>query len=249
MKRFDELGLGRWFPVLGMSALAVVAALSFERVVAESGTVSTRAHQPVSTEAQPAAGAATEALGLFRYGQIPQSLRVLPPVTVDYRNDEGTRARQSGVPLAIGAKQRPSRGSTAGGAILCDFDIECNDCNLCTVDTCSENVCLGGQRDGFGCEEDVDCEGICDGGVNPGGRCAGDADCPNNSNVELPGECILGTDAGDCCEENADCDSGDCEINTDHIFSGVCILNTCEPLVGGQQCVFAAIPFVCKDPR
>ncbi len=66
---------------------------------------------------------------------------------------------------------------------------QCDDCNPCTLDTCTESVCVGGRRNGQGCTSDASCEGICGGGVNDTGTCTNDLDCCGDGVAILDGVC------------------------------------------------------------
>ncbi len=141
---------------------------------------------------------------------LPDHLNVpiLDPVIVDYR-DGGGIINAVGTVSAVAA---PGDG--------CRFDAQCNDCNPCTIDSCDDEVCVGGNRDGFACEVDSDCEGVCNGGVKNGLLCRDDLDCCGD------GEAIV----------DGACDFHPCIAFTTGGAEGT----------GGNQCVNALIPdFAC----
>ena len=75
-------------------------------------------------------------------------LPVLPPVTLDYRKDFATEARAKGEAIVIGGgRVERTAGAVASGQ-GCFNDIECDDCDPCTIDACSGSECVGGVLDG-----------------------------------------------------------------------------------------------------
>lgn len=182
--------LGRYCPVLGVAALGVVAlSLSLGRAKAE----------PQKDGLKFSAGVGkTDTAGAYerrtiRVGPgIPANLQIpmADPITVDYRNDEATLARQSGVKVSVGAR-RDGLGSVA--ADTCRNDAQCNDCNPCTLDVCATGTCTGGPHNGFACTAATandDCLGTCSGGVRSGGGCGSDLDCCGDGGAIGNGTCV-----------------------------------------------------------
>jgi hypothetical protein len=180
---------------------------------------------------------------------VPVDLPVLPPRVVDWRNDPSTRGLAVGRPMVTMSRLRAPAAARAEGGIAapgdpCRIDAECDDCNLCTVDDCTDDgVCEGGVRHGFPCDDEEDCQGICviglcdTGTPNEGQPCDEDADCGNEPSVA--GDCVLGAQEGDHCCSDLDCCGG---IGGPH---GTCDFRfTCVPLAY-QQCVNTPIPNKC----
>ena len=117
---------------------------------------------------------------------------VLPPITVDYRDDETTRSLEAGELIANGKPRMISHaGSVAATGEFCRFNLECNDCDACTLDVCGDSVCTGGARNGAACTSDSDCEGACTGGSNPGMLCRNDLDCCGDGGAIANGTCTF----------------------------------------------------------
>ncbi|MDO8632146.1 MAG: hypothetical protein Q7R41_16805, partial [Phycisphaerales bacterium] len=164
-----------------------------------------------------------DTIARLKYGHIPQGgIQVAPQMVVDYRDDEGSRLRQAG--LLVGP-YRPRAQVVA--AANCSFDVDCDDCDPCTQDTCNipvggtinSGVCInttlsngaeGGCSDGLCCNGRETCQtspaAVCVGGLcNIGSRqnevCtmdpAGDAFCKSIA-CENPGSGSGTFDAGSC---------------------------------------------------
>ena len=83
-----------------------------------------------------------------------------PPVVIDYRqnaSDRPTHVWQIGVERLIRGGYVGAFSRAGGGG--CSFDIECDDCNPCTSDSCADATCQGGDTPGSPCQGDLDCPG------------------------------------------------------------------------------------------
>ena len=182
---------------------AVVLGLSLDSATAQragedrSGTTQKDrfSRAPVSTPMARASRVVRGGPGLPRNLELP----VLPPITVDYRDDAATRARMRGERgLAVIGGSRIVRPEGAVAGQTCFNDIECDDCNPCTVDACSEAICVSPDPshplDGRPCEDETVCGGICLGGDDDGGDCVGDLDCcgatPELDGICQPNACV-----------------------------------------------------------
>jgi len=143
----------------------------------------------------------------------------------------------------------------------CVEDADCDDADLCTIDSCVDGECAYGQvvcEDGFECDPDTgECveipepECLVDGDCDDGDLCTDDACvdgecvftdvvCPEGETCdELTGECVgecvvaLDCDDGDLCTEDV-CDDGMCQNNAiDHDDGLFCNgVETCDPDTG-----------------
>ncbi len=237
-----SLSVVRWCSVIGVTAAAVfLFSLSAGRVSAELGQgKDVVADSAAKESAVVGAGVATEGRSPLLIGPgIPddRGLRVLPTNTVDYRNDGPFLGGHSGGMSVIGG---PAESPLVGGVASapgdpCTSDVQCNDCNLCTLDSCSENACSGGPRDGFGCDTADECEGTCTGGVNGTLSCRFDLECCGGVADDV---CVGGPRLGLGCRSDVDCDStpgagdGDCVTNSVDICTAggrndeACSINT-----------------------
>ncbi len=167
---------------------------------------------------------------------------IAPSVVVDYRVDgppvielHHARIPSQGIALSRGAIG-PSASATA-----CFFDVECDDCDPCTVDVCASATCTGGDHPGAPCMTDLECA--------VGGTCTV-LTGPACMHTPVPeGAPSLGCDDGEMCNGQEFCVSGGCTDGTDDLCtpfpghvcestSGVCVLlcaadADCED---GEQC-------------
>jgi hypothetical protein len=169
------------------------------------------------------------------------NLPIFAPQVVNWRNDEPTRMREAG--LLQGALPLPTFSSNVAGG--CSFDIECDDGNPCTTNTCdidpedglgsgtcvTVNVPAG---EPGGCGNGIFCDGIefCLGGGNPTCQDGPNATCCANAAAEHPdeggvractetlGSCEAGPNVGRRCVTDVDCAGENC--NHCHV---VCTVN------------------------
>lgn len=249
---------GRWGPAAGVVALGLMAfSLSLEgaapspqpaptmkdrsvpttspSLIEGSDTRQTDAAKPASNARSGHATGAVSAVQPLaegvKFGRMPTAeLPVNAPMTVDYRDDAGTRLRQAGE--LVGPYRPNQRGNVAQGG--CSFDIDCDDCNPCTNDVCDiepgdtlgSGTCIndtlpngaeGGCSDGLCCNGRETCQsGVCE---NPGAGtgifdinacqfpCSGGTLCNEDSNLcRLPCDgtnvCAI---TGDPCTSTPDC--------------------------------------------
>lgn len=157
-------------------------------------------------------------------GNVP----IFPEIVVDYRDDDATRMREAGLlvgPLPMTVIRGGGEGGVAMGG--CSFDVDCDDGNRCTVDTCDFTP---GQPAGSGTCENVagdgnvgnnQCPGnfglLC-GGCNDGLFCNGVETCSG-------GVCVAGTPPCtglQVCSETLDmCQDAACTTNADCQNAGV----------------------------
>ncbi len=261
MKKYS--GFGRWGPTAGVLAVGMLAfSLSLEGAAPSpqpsilkqksapaqdvgEASDSSREVSPVKAGAPDRSGHATSRVSStstlpegIKFGRMPAGdLPVMAPMTVDYRDDSGTRLREQG--LLVGP-YRPDQGAVAAN---CSFDIQCDDCNPCTNDVCNISVgaplgsgtCInaviangaeGGCSDGLCCNGRETCQGgVCQApGAGTGtfdpGACQfppASKTCVGGSNVGQPCNtdpdcriCVGGTNNGDPCTTNGNCPSGTC---------------------------------------
>ncbi|NOX57901.1 MAG: hypothetical protein GXP29_03470 [Planctomycetes bacterium] len=181
----------------------------------------------------PTAGLSLEAWTQRMQQVPPGGYPIFAPQVVDYRNDEPSRLRRAG--LLVGAMPLPdgfgmvSTGHTVCAAGNCTFNIDCDDGDPCTTDTCTippegpicQGVCTnptiadgleGGCDDGLFCNGIESCQsGSCTSGVAPT-CCAGTVDEPAESCSEDLGRCSAESEvAGRRCVEDTDCTGGVCD--------------------------------------
>ncbi len=116
---------------------------------------------------------------LYGGSGIPANLGLpyLPPIRVDYRNDARVNRRADSARQVIGGGSAPRAGGSVA-ADTCFFDVQCDDCNPCTINACEDAICAGsGLLVGLPCTADSECGGVCVGGLDDGGACSGDLDC------------------------------------------------------------------------
>ncbi len=204
MKAIHRLSCGSGGAVFMYAALCV--AVVGGPAVAQTGTEGATRSPATDVQTQKPQRVAPITFGRA----LPDHLDVpiLDPVIVDYRDG-------GGIINAVG-----SVSAVAAPGDGCRFDAQCNDCNPCTIDSCDDEVCVGGNKDEFACETDNDCEGVCNGGVKNGLLCRDDLDCCGD------GEAIV----------DGACDFHPCIAFTTGGAEGT----------GGNQCVNALIPdFAC----
>ncbi|UCC31506.1 MAG: hypothetical protein JSU86_04360, partial [Phycisphaerales bacterium] len=240
-------GSFRWRPMVGVLAVGVFAF----SLTLQGEPRGKKAPQSVkSGQAMPGKVHFDRGEGQIKLGPgVPVNLPVLPPRVVDWRTDPTTRGAVVGRPMMPMGRVRDlarAAGGVAAPGDPCIYDAECDDCDLCTVDDCTDDgVCQGGVRHGFPCNDEEDCQGVCviglcDAGTpNEGLPCDEDADCGNKPPVE--GDCVLGAQEqnGEHCFSDLDCCG---EVGGPH---GTCDFRfTCVPLAS-QQCVNSPIPDKC----
>jgi hypothetical protein len=193
-------------------------------------------------------------------GNIP----TFPVIVVDYRDDDATRMREAGLlqgPLPLSINHNAEGGVAAGG---CSFDVDCDDGDPCTVDTCDftpgqpagSGTCVSVPGDGNvgnpqcpgnfgllcgGCDDGLFCNGVesCSGGVCVAGT-------PPCTGLEVCSETLdLCQDAA--CTTNADCQNAgvvgadfaavtNLRCNgTETCVSGVCVAGS-NPCGAGGRC-------------
>jgi hypothetical protein len=125
-------------------------------------------------------------------GNVP----IFPTIVVDYRDDDATRMREAGLLQGPLPMVSHDGGVALGG---CSFDVDCDDGNRCTTDTCDFTP---GQPAGSGvCENTVVPNGL-DGNV-------GNAQCPGNFGLACGG-----CDDGLFCNGVETCNAGVCVAGT-----------------------------------
>lgn len=173
----------------------------------------------------------------IKFGRVePGGLPVMPAMTVDYRDDIGTRMRNEG---KLVGPYRPWKVGGEGGVAAggCSFDIQCDDCNPCTQDVCQISVgaplgsgtCInsalangaeGGCSDGLCCNGRETCQnGVCEapgagtGTFDPNAcqfPCSGGNVCNEDTNLcRLP--CTGASTcsiSGGACQSTQDCPTG-----------------------------------------
>jgi hypothetical protein len=181
---------------------------------------------------------------------IPQELRVMPPLSVDYRRD-ATNYQRRGAMVIVGDREigkfKTREGGIASSALACVDTEECADCNFCTNDECNSLVCanpfVANGVPALGCDDGLFCNGTetCDGA----GNCLADATPPEDDCAALSQLCREGDGTHICytpCTVNTDCDDGlDCTSDSCDGGSGVCSFsNACGPdavcTEGGPTC-------------
>ncbi len=141
-------------------------------------------------------------------------------------------------------------------------DLDCNDENECTVDSCKANgtqwVCEHQPIEGSACEDGDPCTvgGQCAAGVCTGSvpKCADlDADpCNDSFCAPLTGDCLppqtdgIGCNDGSACTLSDACQQGNCAPGAPLVCDDGNACNgveTCDPILGCQ----AGTPLVCDD--
>ena len=225
-------GFGRWGPAAGVLAVGMLAfSLSLEGAapspqpsvmkersagpispMAAENSDGTREVVPGKSVTPDRSGHATTVVGLpnssssagVKFGRMPEGdFPIMQPMTVDYRDDAGTRLRQQG--LLVGP-YRPEQGAVAGGA--CSFDIQCDDCNPCTQDVC--NIAIGAPLGSGSCSNAAlpnGAEGECSDGLCCNGRetCQGGVcQAPGAGTGTFdPGTCEFPCTGGQVCNESS----------------------------------------------
>jgi hypothetical protein len=170
--------------------------------------------------------------------------RVVNVVSVDWRDDRGTREREAG--KLVGPLPFPvDGGNVATGAPpgcvapACSFNIECDDGNRCTVDLCDivsgTGTCTGtctntpvADGSAGGCSDDDFCNGletcenlVCHNSTNNGAPCDENSDCtgcPVNPAIAgcCYGVCTDGPDPSCCDTDSCMPDFATCSDESDN---------------------------------
>jgi len=183
----------------------------------------------------------------IKLGRIPDSLPIMPVVTVDPRDDPPSRLRAAGLLKGPMPLREPVVGIASGG---CTFDVECEDGDPCTEDFCDIGV---GAAFGTGvCNNEVvpnDDPGEHDGDdCSDGLACNGLETCQGATVFSCTGLCVGGDNDGTC----GLCDDGETPCPNGHADCvGVSPLETCEAKCAGgaqdlQACSNGDID--CKTP-
>jgi hypothetical protein len=214
--------------ILGVFALGLTlqgSPVKQKSVDVQKGVAGNQAAQVASTELTVIGG---PGIPKAMHGK----LRVLPPVVVDYRNDDMTRDREAGVFF-------PTTGRIASAG--CALNEECNDCNPCTEDLCVTGNCTNTDYEDNAIAPDCDDGLYCNGGeVCVAGVCA-----PSDEPPCYGGG--LGTDV--CDEQDDDCvdpctSVASCD-DTQNCTTEVCV-NRCEGGADhGVACTTPGVPGGC----
>ena len=129
----------RWTIIVSTAVVVLGMCIALRAAPTSPGQVSDT--QATATSGQVVAGSKP----LIKAGPgIPQELRVMPPIAVDYRRD-ATNIRRRGAYVIVGDREigrfRTREGGVAGSAIPCIDTEECADCNYCTKDECPAGTC------------------------------------------------------------------------------------------------------------
>ncbi len=232
-----------WIGALGVVAVALGVSLQLEGAPVDSArqgateeqarTEEARATTTVKARPADRVKAPGVSLTTFKAGNMPDDVhRVVNVVTVDWRDDEGTRRREAGTLVG----PLPSRFENVTAACTppnCSFDVECDDGNKCTVDRCTippgigacAGTCAndpvaeglpGDCDDGVFCNGKEACKGpggnpprVCTLGVTP--TCCSEPPADQTFCAEAFPRCDGGASDGEACVVNSDCAGGICE--------------------------------------
>jgi len=233
----------RW-TIIGSTAVVVLGMCIVLRAAPTSpGQVSDT--QATATSGQVVVGSKP----LIKAGPgIPQELRVMPPIAVDYRRD-ATNIRRRGAYVIVGDREigrfRTREGGVASSAIPCIGTEECADCNACTKDECNSLICenpfVANGVPEPGCDDGLFCNGL--------ETCDGAGTCSLGMPPSCPELCEEGDGTHICvnsCSTDPDCDDlKDCTTDSCNSGTGVCTYtNACGP---DATCTEAG--FVCGTGR
>lgn len=183
-------GWGTLLGAIGVAALALGLSLKLEGAPPSSRPEQPQIKVPSAAAQQKAAAtveglsssptpadAPQESTSRVTTGMIPASgMEVIATIHVDWRDDEGTRLRQAGKLIGPMPFVGELGGVATGG---CSFNIDCDDANRCTIDTC--NIPPGGPLLAGKCEYNPVPEGanLALGGCSDGNFCNGLEACRN----------------------------------------------------------------------
>jgi len=186
--------------------------------------------------------ATTDGRRIYRAGRVDMdNLPIAETIVVNYLDDEATRMRERGE--LVGPWRPKLQGGIATGG--CSFDIDCDDCDPCTKDSCDiaagdaagTGKCINlryanGQGEA-GCSDGVFCNGI----ETCQAVCADDGVTPCNND----GECTTGVCGAPVCEAPGTGTGTPSDLNYAVNNDGTCVRGACQGgLDHGDVCQFGA---------
>lgn len=171
-------------------------------------------------------------------------------VTADLRGGEGGEGGESSVPVVPDAgKDADTPDVDTSKPIPCASSFQCGVFNgPCTLGLCVDGLCQAAPANEYGaCDDGIFCTegdlciaGACEGG--PPKKCVSTDECHESvcdealkTCAEVPANQGLSCDDGDKCTGAGVCSGGACLKGQQldcSVFSGVCSLGACDPLVG-----------------
>ena len=157
-------------------------------------------HSPMLVDQNQDAGSANMVDETLLYGNVSALSGQLPiakPIVVNPYDDEPSRLRARGELIG---PYRPQRfGAVASGG-SCSFNVECDDCDPCTLDVCE---IAGGGLPGSGtCSNDPIADGLV-------GDCSDGLFCNRIETCQTVGQDVVCETPGNGSQGGPDCDSGE----------------------------------------